>query len=62
MWLIIEVLRYIPYDLFSLLHTPPPPLPHLLKLQQFENGSVISSHTLLGMWLLIHAGIKVNPY
>ena len=25
------------------------------------NGKVISSHTLLGMWLLIHAGIKVNP-
>ena len=22
----------------------------------------ISSHTLLGMWLLIHAGIKVHPF
>ena len=31
------------------------------KLQplKFGNGWVISSHTLLGMWLLIHA---VNPY
>ena len=25
---------------------------------KFGNGLVISSHTLLGMWLLIHAGIK----
>ena len=25
------------------------------------NGETISSHTLLGMWLLIHAGIKVKP-
>ena len=24
------------------------------------NGEEISSHTLLGVWLLIHAGIKVN--
>ena len=24
------------------------------------NGQVISSHMLLGMWLLIHAGIKVK--
>ena len=28
---------------------------------KFRNGSVISSHTLLSMWLLIHAGIKVKP-
>ena len=21
----------------------------------------VSSHTLLGMWLIIHAGIKINP-
>ena len=28
---------------------------------KFRNGKVISSHTLLSMWLLIHAGIKVNP-
>ena len=28
---------------------------------KFGNGKVISSHTLLCMWLLIHAGIKVNP-
>ena len=27
----------------------------------FGNGEVISSHTLQSMWLLIHAGIKVNP-
>ena len=26
------------------------------------NGYVISSHTLLGMRLPIHAGIKFNPY
>ena len=26
------------------------------------NGAVISSHTLLGMWLLAHAGIKVHSY
>ena len=25
------------------------------------NGQVISSHTLLSVWLLIHAGVKVNP-
>ena len=28
---------------------------------KFGNGLVISSHTFLGMWLLIHAGIKVTP-
>ena len=27
----------------------------------FGNGEVISSHSLLDMWLLIHAGVKVNP-
>ena len=27
---------------------------------KFENVLLISSHTLLGMWLVIHAGIKVN--
>ena len=26
-----------------------------------RSGSVISSQTLLGMWLLVHAGIDVNP-
>ena len=26
-----------------------------------ENGWIILSHTLLGTWLLVHAGIKVNP-
>ena len=25
-------------------------------------GQVISSYTLLGLWLLIHAAIEVNPY
>ena len=30
--------------------------------KQFVNGQVISLHTLLGIWLLIHAGIKVNSY
>ena len=29
---------------------------------EFGNGYVISSHTLQGMWLLIHTGIKVNLY
>ena len=29
---------------------------------KFGNGYVISSHPLLGMWLFIHAGIKVNPF
>ena len=29
---------------------------------KFGNGYVISLHTLLAMWLLIHAGIKVNTY
>ena len=28
---------------------------------KFGNGYVISSHTLFGMRLLIHAGIKVFP-
>ena len=28
---------------------------------KFRNGYVISSHTLVGMWLLIHVGIKVKP-
>ena len=27
---------------------------------KFGNGYVISSHTLQGMWLPIHAGIEVN--
>ena len=27
----------------------------------FGKVSVISSYTLQGMWLLIHAGIEVNP-
>ena len=26
-----------------------------------ENGWIILSHTLLGTWLLVHAGIQVNP-
>ena len=28
---------------------------------KFRNGLVISPHILPGMWLLIHAGIKVKP-
>ena len=28
----------------------------------FGNGKVILSQNLLGMWLLIYAGSKVNPY
>ena len=28
---------------------------------KFGYGYVISTHTLLGMWLLIHDGIKVEP-
>ena len=31
---------------------------HLLK---FRNGPVIPANTLLGVLLLIHAGIKVKP-
>ena len=27
---------------------------------KFENGWVISSHALLGMWLLIRVGIEIN--
>ena len=27
---------------------------------KFGNGEVVPSHTLLDMWLLTHAGIKVN--
>ena len=30
-------------------------------MQPLKFRSLISSHALLGMWLLIHAGIKVNP-
>ena len=29
---------------------------------KFGNGWVISSHTLLGVWTLVQAAIKVNPY
>ena len=36
---------------------PPPPPPWPLK---FGNRWVISFYTLLGMWLFIYAGIKVN--
>ena len=37
------------------------PIPIVQPLK-FRNGYVISSHTLLGMWLLIHAGIKVTNH
>ena len=29
---------------------------------KFANGLVISSHTLLSLWLLIYAEIKINPF
>ena len=32
-----------------------------VQLLEFGNGKVNSSHSLLGMWLFIHAGIKVKP-
>ena len=28
---------------------------------KFENGEVISSHSTLALWSLIHAGIKIIP-
>ena len=28
---------------------------------QFANVLVISYHTLPGVWIFIHAGIKINP-
>ena len=28
---------------------------------KFGNGKVISSHTLRGLWLFMHAVIKMNP-
>ena len=31
------------------------------QVLKFEDGWVVSFHILLGVWLLIHAGIKVNP-
>ena len=37
------------------------PFANMVQPLKFRNGWVISSHTLLGMWLLIHAGIKVKP-
>ena len=37
------------------------PLTGELQLLQFGNESVISSHTLLSMWLFVHADIKVFP-
>ena len=39
------------YDMTLLIHSQ--------TSVKFGNGSVISSHTLLGMWLLIHAGLKI---
>ena len=29
---------------------------------RFVNGQLISFHTSLPMWLLIHAGIKATPF
>ena len=31
-----------------------------MGLSKFGNGREIPSHIILGMWLLIHAGIEVN--
>ena len=36
--------------------------PSTVQPLKFGSGYVISSHTLLGMWFLIHDVIKVNPY
>ena len=33
----------------------------IASLVKIISKDLISSHTLFGMWLLIHAGIKVNP-
>ena len=34
----------------------------LSNIYELGNGYVISFYTSQGMWLLIHAGIIVNPY
>ena len=34
----------------------------MVQVLKFVSGKMISSHTLLGLWLSIHAGFKVNPY
>ena len=33
-----------------------------VKPLKIRNVYAISSNTLLGMWLFIHAGIEVNPW
>ena len=33
-----------------------------MQLLKYGNGEVISSHIFLGMWLLMHARIKIKPY
>ena len=38
------------------------PMAYYTMLQTLEFGSVNSPHTLIGMWLLSHAGIRVNLY
>ena len=52
--------NYIYYKVWDeiLVHSQTSAVP-LLK---FGHGKVILSHTLLGMWLVIHAEIKVNPW
>ena len=37
------------------------PYTSMVQPLKFENGRVISPHTLLSMWLLIHAVSKVEP-
>ena len=41
-----------------LLHSQTSPVQPL----KFGNGKVVSSHTILGMCLVILGGIKTNPY
>ena len=48
---------YIHYTMRDeITHQLPNPMVQTLRT---ENAWVISSHTLRGMWLLIHAGIKI---
>ena len=50
---------YIHYKVWDEIFYPFPNF-NSAAVSLFGNGLVISSHTLLGMWLLIHAGIEVN--
>ena len=48
--------KFIKYGLKLLIHSPTSTVQSL----KFENAQKTSSLTLLGIWLHIHAGIKVN--